>query len=36
VDNIGERFLVETNAKAPNGKVVLYDPKTPDLKPPRR
>jgi prolyl oligopeptidase len=26
VDNVGDRFLVETNANAPNGKVVLFDP----------
>ena len=26
VDNVGDTFLVETNANAPNGKVVLFDP----------
>jgi prolyl oligopeptidase len=26
VDNLGDKFLVETNANAPNGKVVLFDP----------
>jgi prolyl oligopeptidase len=26
VDNIGGKFLIETNHNAPNGKVVLYDP----------
>ncbi len=26
VDNVGDRFLIETNAQAPNGKVVLFDP----------
>jgi len=29
VDNIGEKFLVETNHKAPNGRVVLFDPAKP-------
>ena len=29
VDNIGERFLVYTDRKAPNGRVFLFDPKTP-------
>ncbi len=28
IDNIGDKFLIETNHGAPNGKVVLYDPKT--------
>jgi prolyl oligopeptidase len=28
VDNIGGKFLIETNHEAPNGKVVLYDPTT--------
>ena len=27
VDNVGDRFLVETNHGAPNGRVVLIDPK---------
>ena len=27
IDNIGDKFLIETNHGAPNGKVVLYDPK---------
>ncbi len=26
VDNVGDKFLVETNANAPNGKVLLFDP----------
>jgi prolyl oligopeptidase len=26
VDNIGPKFLIQTNNKAPNGKVVLFDP----------
>jgi len=29
VDNIGEKFLVETNHRAPNGRVVLFDPAKP-------
>ena len=27
VDNLGEKFLIETNKNAANGKVVLFDPK---------
>ena len=27
IDNVGDKFLIETNHGAPNGKVVLYDPK---------
>ena len=27
VDNVGDKFLIETNANAPHGKVVLFDPK---------
>jgi prolyl oligopeptidase len=30
VDNVGDKFLVETNHKAPNGRVVLIDPAKPD------
>ncbi len=30
VDNVGDRFLIETNRKAPNGRVFLFDPKNPD------
>jgi len=26
IDNIGSKFLIETNENAPNGKVVLFDP----------
>lgn len=26
IDNVGDKFLIETNHNAPNGKVVLYDP----------
>jgi len=32
LDNVGDRFLIRTNRGAPNGRVVLYDPKTPDEK----
>lgn len=32
VDNVGEKVLLETNQKAPNSKVVLVDPKSPDEK----
>ena len=28
IDNVGDKFLIQTNHNAPNGKVVLYDPKT--------
>ena len=28
IDNVGDKFLVETNKNAPNGKVMLYDPAT--------
>ena len=28
IDDIGDKFLITTNHGAPNGKVVLYDPKT--------
>ncbi|HEX5704330.1 MAG TPA: prolyl oligopeptidase family serine peptidase [Pyrinomonadaceae bacterium] len=28
IENMGDKFLIETNHKAPNGKVVLYDPAT--------
>ena len=30
VDNIGDKLLVETNKNAPNGRVVLVDPRKPD------
>ncbi|HET7697550.1 MAG TPA: hypothetical protein VFK57_17670 [Vicinamibacterales bacterium] len=30
VDNIGDKLLVETNKSAPNGRVVLVDPRRPD------
>ena len=32
VDNVGDKFLVRTNRNAPNGRVVLVDPKNPDEK----
>lgn len=30
IDNVGGKFLIETNAGAPNGKVVTYDPSRPE------
>jgi prolyl oligopeptidase len=30
IDNVGDKLLVETNRKAPNGRVVLIDPRQPD------
>ncbi len=30
VDNVGEKLLVETNRNAPNGRVVLVDPRKPE------
>ncbi len=30
IDNVGDKFLIQTNHNAPNGKVVLYDPAHPD------
>jgi prolyl oligopeptidase len=32
IDNVGDKFLVRTNRNAPNGRVVLVDPKNPDEK----
>lgn len=32
VNNVGDTFLIQTNRKAPNGRVVLFDPKHPDEK----
>jgi prolyl oligopeptidase len=32
VDNVGGKFLIETNNNAPNNRVILYDPKNPDEK----
>jgi prolyl oligopeptidase len=28
IDNVGDKFLIQTDMSAPNGKVVIYDPKT--------
>jgi prolyl oligopeptidase len=30
VDNVGDKFLILTDHKAPNGRVFLFDPKNPD------
>ncbi len=30
IDNVGERFLMFTDHKAPNGKIVIWDPKEPE------
>jgi len=32
VDNVGNKFLIETNSAAPNGKVCLFDPANPGRK----
>ena len=32
VDNVDDKFLIRTNKNAPNGRVVLVDPKNPDEK----
>jgi prolyl oligopeptidase len=32
IENVGDKFLVRTNRNAPNGRVVLVDPKNPDEK----
>ncbi|HEV8136527.1 MAG TPA: prolyl oligopeptidase family serine peptidase [Pyrinomonadaceae bacterium] len=32
IDNVGDMFLVRTDKNAPNGRVVLIDPKNPDEK----
>ena len=32
VDNVGDKLLVETNHGAPNGRVLLFDPKSPSEK----
>ncbi|MHB1312395.1 MAG: prolyl oligopeptidase family serine peptidase [Gemmatimonadaceae bacterium] len=29
IDNVGDKFLIETNLHAPNGRVVLFDPRHP-------
>jgi len=30
IDNVGDKFLIRTNKNAPNGRVVLVDPKNPE------
>ncbi|HEY4954093.1 MAG TPA: prolyl oligopeptidase family serine peptidase [Gemmatimonadaceae bacterium] len=30
IDNVGARFLIETNENAPNGKVLMFDPAKPE------
>ncbi len=32
VDNVGEKLILQTNRKAPNGRVILFDPKHPQEK----
>ncbi|HKG48063.1 MAG TPA: prolyl oligopeptidase family serine peptidase [Pyrinomonadaceae bacterium] len=32
IDNVGDKLLIRTNKNAPNGRVVLVDPKNPDEK----
>lgn len=32
VDNVGDTFLVQTNQNAPNEKIVLFDPKNPNVQ----
>jgi prolyl oligopeptidase len=32
IDELNGKFLIETNHKAPNGRVILFDPKNPDEK----
>ncbi len=32
IDNVGDKFLIRTDNNAPNGRVVLIDPKNPDEK----
>jgi prolyl oligopeptidase len=32
IDNVGDKFLIRTDNNAPNGRVVLVDPKNPDEK----
>ncbi len=34
IDNVGEKFLIQTNENAPNWKVVLYDPRLKPLNAP--
>ncbi len=32
IDNVGDKFLIRTDRNAPNGRVILVDPKNPDEK----
>jgi len=32
IDNVGDKFLIRTDKNAPNGRVILLDPKNPDEK----
>jgi prolyl oligopeptidase len=32
IDNVGDKFLINTDHNAPNGRVFLFDPKNPDEK----
>src|SRR5206468_11325289 len=32
IDNVGDKFLIRTDKNAPNGRLILYDPKNPDEK----
>lgn len=32
IENVGDKFLIRTDYKAPNGRVILVDPKNPDEK----
>src|SRR6266850_39649 len=32
IDNVGDKFLIRTDKNAPNGRVILFDPKNPDEK----
>ncbi|HEV8203683.1 MAG TPA: hypothetical protein VGP98_05580, partial [Pyrinomonadaceae bacterium] len=32
IDNVGDKFLIRTDHNAPNGRVILVDPKNPDEK----
>jgi prolyl oligopeptidase len=32
IDNVGDKFLIETDHNAPNGRILLFDPKNPDEK----
>lgn len=32
IDNVGDKFLLLTNNKAPNNRLILFDPKNPDEK----